>query len=239
MSAAWLIGSLASALGIGVGGGIAWFMKRIKHGFSVIYSICTGLILGLLFFELIPESVELGGWLIFFIGTIIGLLLFHSIHLVFDKIIIITDSPQKDIFVRSGVLLTISIALHNFPVGVALGPTIGTDIGTSILSTLILHNIPEGMIIFTPLFLAGFGPVSWLLFTFFISIPIAAGSFLGQFLEIRMPFLIALFINIAITIIFMVAIKELFSEAIKHSSLLKCLFWNLSSFGMIYLYLRV
>lgn len=33
MSAAWLIGAFASALGIGVGGGLAWIMKGVSTWF--------------------------------------------------------------------------------------------------------------------------------------------------------------------------------------------------------------
>src|SRR5699024_5811259 len=231
------IGAFASAFGIGVGGGLAWIMKGVQQGFNFIYSLCAGLIMGLLFFEMIPESIELGGWTILAFGIVAGLLLFIFIHRFMDKITIITDSHQKDIFVRSGVLLTISIAIHNFPVGIALGPTIGTDIGSLMLTTLVLHNIPEGIIIFTPLFLAGFGFLTWVLITTFIAIPIAAGSWLGHFFDIGVPSLLAFMINLAIAVIFMVALKEIFGEAIKHSSVLYCSVIGLFGFGIVYLYL--
>ncbi|WP_404451227.1 iron permease [Virgibacillus necropolis] len=237
MSTAWIIGTLASALGIGVGGGLAWIMKGFQQGFVFIYSLCTGLIMGLLFLEMIPESIELGGWAILAFGVATGLILFQYIHHFMDKITIITNSHQKDIFVRSGVLLTISIAIHNFPVGIALGSTIGTDFGGLMLTTLVLHNIPEGIIIFTPLFLAGFGFFTWVLFTSLISFPILIGSVLGQFFEIGMTPLLAFIINLAITVIFMVAIKEIFGEAVKNSSLWFCSMIGIIGFGMISIYL--
>lgn len=237
MSAAWMIGAFASAIGIGVGGGLAWIMKGVQRGFSFIYALCTGLIIGLLFLEMVPESIELGGWFVLVTGIAVGLLLFIYIHHLMNKITIITDSHQKDIFVRSGVLLTISIAFHNLPVGISLGSTIGTDIGNFMLTALVLHNIPEGIIIFTPLFLAGFGFLTWVLFTIVISLPIAIGSLLGQFFDIGMPFLLAFMINIAIAIIFVVAVKEIFGEAIRHSSVVYCIGIGIFGFGIIYLYL--
>ena len=106
--------ALASALVIGVGGGLAWIMEGFQSGHGFIYSLCAGIFI---IFEMIPESIELGGWVILLGGIAIGLVLFQSIHLLMDKITIITNSHQKDIFVRSGVLLIISIAIHNFPVG--------------------------------------------------------------------------------------------------------------------------
>ncbi|WP_235000444.1 ZIP family metal transporter [Virgibacillus dakarensis] len=237
MSAAWMVGAFASAIGIGVGGGLAWIMKRFQRGYNFIYSVCAGLIIGLLFLEMIPESIALGGWVVLAFGFAVGLLLFMYIHRTMDQITIITDSHQKDIFIRSGVLLALSIAVHNFPVGIALGPTIGTDIGSIMLTTLVLHNIPEGIIIFTPLFLAGFGFLTWIFLTTLITIPIAAGSLLGQFFEIGMPFLLAFMINVAIAVIFMVAIKEIFGEAVKNASGVHCSINGLLGFGIIYLYL--
>lgn len=239
MSAAWIIGAFASALGIGIGGGLAWIMKGFQRGFGFMYSLCAGLIIGLLFLEMIPESIELGGWGILAIGLALGLLLFQYIHQLMDKVTIITDSHQKDFFVRSGVLLAISIAIHNFPVGIALGPTIGTDIGSLMLTTLVLHNIPEGIIIFTPLFLAGFGILTWVLFTTFLAIPIAVGALLGQLFEIGVPSLIALLTNLAIAIILMVTIKEIFGEAVKKSSVTYCTVIGIIGFGIIYLYLNI
>lgn len=237
MGVAWIYGVLASTLGIGVGSALAWTMKRIQRGFSFIYAFCTGIIIGLLFLEMIPESIELGGSFVLVIGITLGLLFYIYIHRLMKKIIIITDSYQKDIFVRSGVLLTISIALHNFPVGVSLGLTFGTDIGKYLLTTIILHNIPEGIIIFTPLFLAGFGFITWILFTAFITLPFVIGSIIGQLLNFGISVWLAFIINIAIAIIFVVVVKEIFGEAIRHSSVVYCIGIGIFGFGIIYLYL--
>ncbi|WP_227001829.1 ZIP family metal transporter [Virgibacillus necropolis] len=239
MGTAWIIGAFASALGIGVGGALAWIMKGFQQGFVFIYSLCTGLIMGLLFLEMIPESIELGGWTVLAFGLAAGLLLFIYIHRFMGKITIITDNHQKDIFVRSGVLLTMSIAIHNFPVGIALGSTIGTDIGNLMLTTLVLHNIPEGIIIFTPLFLAGFGFLTFLLFTIIIALPIAAGSLLGQLFDSGIPSLLAFIINLAIAVIFMVAVKEIFWGAVKNSTVVYCSIIGMFGFGIIYLYVTL
>ena len=42
--------ALASALG-GVGGGLAWIMEGFQSGHGFIYSLCAGLIIGLLFLK--------------------------------------------------------------------------------------------------------------------------------------------------------------------------------------------
>lgn len=237
MTMTWMISAFASALGIGVGGGIAWIMKGLQQGFGFIYSLCGGLLVGLLFLEMIPESVELGGFVNLAVGISVGIILFHYIHQLMDKITIITASPQKDILVRSGVLLTFSIAIHNFPVGIALGSTLGTEMGELLLTSLVLHNIPEGMIVFVPLFLAGFGLLTYVVITFIIAFPIALGTLIGQIFNIGFPAFLALMVNISIAIIFMVAIKEIFGEAVRNSSLLYSFIIGILGFGIIYFYI--
>lgn len=237
MNAAWAVGAIASGLGIGVGGGLAWILKGTQQSFGFIYSLCGGLILGLVFLEMIPESIKLGGPANLTVAGITGFFLFLFIHRFMDNITIITNSHQKDIFVRTGVILAVSVAIHNFPVGIALGSTIGSEIGGSILTTLVIHNIPEGIIIFTPLFLAGFGLFTWALFTVFITFPTALGSFLGQFSHINMPIIFSFIVNLAIAVIFMVAVKEILAEAMKKSPIWYCLLIGLTGFGLTYLYL--
>ncbi|WP_099157743.1 ZIP family metal transporter [Virgibacillus ndiopensis] len=239
MDVGWLIGVFASGIGVGVGGGLAWIMKGIRENFAFIYSLSSGLIMGLLVFEMIPESVALGGWGILVIGMMAGVLIFYLIHYGLDRITIITGSQQKDIFIRAGLLLAVSIALHNFPVGMALGSTIGTDVGNALLATLVLHNIPEGIIIFTPLFLAGFGFFTWVLLTVLITLPIAVGGMVGQYVGVFVPSLLAFIVNLAIAIIFMIAVKEIFVVAVKNSSIVYSTAIGTVGFGSIYLYMTI
>lgn len=237
MTTTWIISIFASSFGIGIGGGIAWIMNGFQRAYGFIYAFCAGLIIGLLALEMIPESIELGGLVILIVGFSIGVILFQYIHRLMGKITIITASHQKDIFVRTGVLLTLSIAIHNFPVGIALGQTLGTEMGNLILTTLVLHNIPEGIIVFTPLFLAGFGILTFVFITVFITFPIALGTLLGQLFNSEFSSLLAFIINLSIAIIFMVATKDIFAEAVRNSSLLYSFVIGIFGLGVIYLYI--
>ena len=69
-------------------------MEGFQSGHGFIYSLCRPYN-WLIIFEMIPESIELGGWVILLGGIAIGLVLFQSIHLLMDKITIITNSHQK------------------------------------------------------------------------------------------------------------------------------------------------
>ncbi|WP_339215088.1 ZIP family metal transporter [Ornithinibacillus sp. FSL M8-0202] len=236
MAFIWLSGVIASALGISAGGGLAWFMKRIHGSVSFLYSLCGGLIIGLLFIEMIPKSIQLGGWVIFALGTATGVILYLCIHRVINMITLVTNTQRKVLLLRTGVLLTISIAMHNFPVGLALGAAIGTEIGKPMLLTILLHNIPEGVIIFTPLFLAGYGFFTWLVITAVLTVPVAIGSLLGLFITAEVPFLFAFMINLAISMIFIVAVKEMVWEAMKKSSIWYGLLVSLFGITLVYMY---
>lgn len=228
----WFISSVACGAGVGLGGVFAWFLKGFKVSFVFAYS--TGLILGMATLEMIPDSLQLGGWMIFVLGMTAGVLLFWYIHHAIDHITIITRSPEQDLMLRTVMLLTVGMSAHNFPMGVVLGSGLDHELWTVMLFTLITHNIPEGIIIFTPLFLAGYGIGSLVMFTGVVTFPIALGSFVGGVLNISIPYVLAFIMNITIAILVMVAVCEIFMKARKESSLSFCILSGVIGFGSIY-----
>lgn len=54
----WLLGFLWTSAGIFIGGVLAWLFKGINKKAHIIYALCTGIILGLISFEVLPEAVE-------------------------------------------------------------------------------------------------------------------------------------------------------------------------------------
>ncbi|MCD5325955.1 MULTISPECIES: ZIP family metal transporter [Pontibacillus] len=235
MGSSWMLGAIASGIGIGIGGAIAWILKGLRINF--IYALSAGIILGLLLFEMIPESIGLGGWWVFLLGATIGIAIFQYIHRSLDRITIITSSPQKDILVHTGILLTVSISIHNFPMGFVLGSNIKPELAGAMLLTLLLHNIPEGIIIFTPLFLSGFGILTWMIGTVMVTLPILVGSLLGKLIGIGYPYLLSFIISATISVIFMVATQELFKESVRHSSLRFSLIVGTAGLVSVYLFI--
>ena len=53
---------------------------------------------------------------------------------------------------RLGVLMSITMTLHNFPEGFAVGFSALTDVGPIVALAIAVHNIPEGIIIGAPIF---------------------------------------------------------------------------------------
>lgn len=214
-----LVGFIASAVGFGLGGFLALFFKRLQEKASTVNALCTGLILGLVCLEIAPESIYLGGWLVFVVGFLIGILSFFKIHELSHKVTPSTNNQQKDRFLQTGILLVISVTIHNFPLGIAFGSSQSLEISKHILQTLILHNIPEGIAMFIPLFLAGLRFNKFLLIIILVSLPVGFGSITGSLIGMNYPLIWAFIISFALGIIIVVTIKEIFLEAVKHSSI--------------------
>ncbi len=237
MTHGWLIGFLSTFVGIGVGGVIASFFNGFKRSIGTIYAVCTGLILGLLSFEIVPEAIQLGNWSVFFLGFFAGVILFKLIHLGFHKNPIISTESRKQHNLRIGLFLALIIAIHNFPVGVVFGTSEHSQFSLVLLQALILHNIPEGMILFTPLFIAGISYSMLFLLSIIIAVPVALGALIGEMIGQQNNLIWAFLISLTVGTIYMVTIKEILPESIRQSSNRYSLLITLIAFFLMGAYL--
>jgi ZIP family zinc transporter len=232
----WCIGFLSTFAGIGAGGIIASFINGFKRSIGTIYGVCTGLILGLISFEILPEAVQIGNWIIVFLGFIAGVVLFKIIHVRLHKNPNVVKSHRHR-NIRMGLFLALIISIHNFPVGVVMGTSEHSGISLALLQSLVLHNIPEGMILFTPFFIAGIKIPLLFLLSILIALPVAFGALIGEMIGIQNNILWAFLISLTTGIIYMVAIKEILLESIKNSSNRYSLFITLIAFCLMGVYL--
>ncbi|WP_318618143.1 ZIP family metal transporter [Sporosarcina sp. YIM B06819] len=237
MTHVWFIGFLSTFAGIGVGGVIAGLINGFKKSIGTIYAVCTGLILGLISFEIAPEAIQLGNWLIFLLGFLAGVFIFKLIHMRVHKNSVITKASHKHQNRRLGLFLALIISIHNLPMGVVLGASEQSQLSIALLQALILHNIPEGMILFTPLFIAG--PSIFMLFflSIFVAVPIALGALVGEMMGMQNNLLWAFLISLTVGTIYMVTIKEILTESIRQSSNIYSLLVALIGFCLMGAYL--
>jgi len=208
-----LISFLATFVGLGIGGVIAYFINGFSKSIGTIYAICTGLILGLISFEIAPEAIEMENWFVFSIGFILGAVIFKVMHIGVHPNPLDKKKPQNSI-----CFLAVILSFHNFPLGVIFGTMEQSDAGISLLKAIILHNIPEGMILFAPLFLAGSRFFKMLLISFIVSAPVAIGALLGGAFHLNNDFILSFLMSLIVGTIYMVTIKEILPESIRHSS---------------------
>lgn len=193
-----LVASGAGIIGTGIGGLIGMlFGKSSKKTLSCLLAFASGVMLSIVCFDLIPESLSLGSIIITSISIFGGILIVQWLNLLIDRIThsqsthieledlrhqsdLIASGGQKSML-RSGLIMFAAIALHNLPEGMAIGSSASHDLEMGfVLAILIaLHNIPEGMSICVPLIEGGMNKWKAIGLTALSGAPTLVGGLIG------------------------------------------------------------
>ncbi len=179
MTQVWLSAAgLCSATLIGTALGFA--VKQLPHKWNdVIMGFCAGVMLSAAILGLILPAYEQAGtqqWWVIAIGVLIGAMFLNLLDLATPHLHHITGLEPEQHTTNSSInrimLFVMAIALHKLPEGIAAGVGFNaadtTDAWTVTLG-ISLQNIPEGMVVISPLLLAGVSKFR----TFLISLSIA------------------------------------------------------------------
>ncbi len=213
-----LIGLGVGGVGIGLGGFAAYAIgRRADKIIGLLFAGCSGMIITVLGLELLPESIATGGIIPTLIGILIGILVIARIEHFFHRIVIITDNPRRSQFIRSGILLTLGVAIHNFPVGFAMGAGLTNDseIGLDLATIMLFHNLPEGFAISLPLIFGGLGGSIIPIIAAIVSLPAGLGALFGSSFQRVNPALLSSLFGIAIGTILFVSWHELLLPSLK------------------------
>ena len=165
--------TLIAGLSTGIGGIIAFFTKRDNvHFLTLSLGFSAGVMLFVSFVDIFPAALEgfstqyadnamLASCLAFFGGmALIALIDFlipegenpHEMNYT-EQIAKDHDTHDKKKFHRMGIMLALSIAIHNFPEGLATFAVSLNDIDMAlpIVLAIALHNIPEGVAVAVPI----------------------------------------------------------------------------------------
>ena len=119
----------------------------------------------------------------------------------------------------AGLVLAAAVALHNMPVGMAIGATFAGAAeaagGAGILAALIigLHNLPEGMSIAAPLLSSGSRPAAAIGVAAVSGLPAIVGAMLGYSLGTMNPTLLSISLSFAAGAMLYVIFGELLPES--------------------------
>ncbi|MGO1470897.1 MAG: ZIP family metal transporter [Tissierella sp.] len=217
-----LYGFIVGMIGTGLGGVLSIFIGESKRFFSFLLGVTGGFMMFIITFHLLPESFVLGGQWITFISVMIGasFVIFIQYGLKF-----LNRSP----LVISGLVLGLSIAVHNFPEGLALGSSFFSmrEFGLTLSLAMLLHNIPEGLAIAIPLKSKGVNIFKIILFTMLTGFPTGIGTFLGASLGMLSNTLIAFCLSFAGGAMLYIIADEILPEG------KKLYLGNLSSIGVV------
>lgn len=186
---------LASLLGSTIGLAV----KKIPHRWNDIFlGFCAGMMLTASLVCLIMPAVDMagqGGWWQPLIGVALGVSLVglldkitpHLHHLTgLDSDISDEESHgDRNKSIDRILLFVIAIAIHKFPEGLATGVVFdGDNLGNAytVAITIALQNIPEGMVVVTPLLMIGVSYVRVIGVSIAVALMEIAGVLFGYFI---------------------------------------------------------
>lgn len=184
-----------TALGVGgataVGAGLGFAFRKASHKFSdIVLAFAAGVMLAAAVLGLILPSVEYGGkWglLITVAGIFAGAVCLNLMdrlvpHL--HKLAGADIETHRQTDVSKIMLFVMAIAIHNLPEGIAAGVGFGSENATQALMIaggIALQNIPEGMVIISPMLASGVKPGRTLLIAMATGLVEVLGTLLGYF----------------------------------------------------------
>ena len=201
-----LIGLIAGVIGTGLGGVIsALFKKNVDRYLDFFMGLAGGIMLAVVVFDLMKESMNEMGILYTIIFTFIGVLLTMILKKKLDV--------SKDM--KTGYLIFISILLHNLPEGLAIGSSFmsAETLGMTLAIIIGIHNIPEGLAMALSLVGSKMKIAKVILFTIIAGIPMGIGSFLGAYFGSVFHSLIGVFLALAAGTMMYVVLEEIFPKS--------------------------
>ena len=177
-----LIGLFFGTFGTTLGGIIGVCLKTTSNKFlSIILSFASGLMLSIVCFDLIPESMELTSILNTVSGVILGVICMMICDVLVNIKFSINGSNAKSNLLKTGIIVSIGLALHNFPEGLAIGSGFEASItlGYSLALAICLHDIPEGIAMGVPMKSGGMKVSKIIFYVIMSGITTGIGAFFG------------------------------------------------------------
>ena len=98
-------------------------------------------------FELIPEALEISTLFTTLIGILLGIIVMILCDIYVDKKFNKSTKTAKDGLLKTGIIVSIGLAIHNLPEGLAIGSgyEASVKLGLSLAVAICFHDIPEGI----------------------------------------------------------------------------------------------
>lgn len=143
-----LIGLFFGTFGTTIGGIIGIVFKNTSNKFlGFILSLASGLMISIVCFDLIPEALEISSMLFVILGILFGVVSMIICDIIVQKKFetSVHYSKNTNSLLKTGIIVSIGLALHNFPEGLAIGSGFGASVklGYSLAVAILLHDIPE------------------------------------------------------------------------------------------------
>lgn len=169
-------------------------------------------------FDLIPESLEISGIPLIIIGIIFGVFCMIVCDILVQKKFNSSSKVKgKNTLLKTGIIVSIGLALHNFPEGLAIGSGFGASIklGYSLAIAILLHDIPEGVSMAVPMKNGGMKISKVIFYVILSGVTTGIGAFFGALVGTISQKIIALCLSFAAGAMLYIVSGELIPESNK------------------------
>lgn len=168
-----------------------------KKTLAFYLGFAAGIMSALIAFDLLPAAFRLGPVEAVGIGLGGGLLFMIIVCEALNRETDVQPvrrrfAMKRSEYWRMGVAMSLAIAVHHVPEGIAIGAGLqaGHGLGTRIALSIALHNISEGMGLAMPFLMAGMKKRALALLSLAISLSVPLGAWLGKKWFVGSPFMI-------------------------------------------------
>lgn len=174
------------------------FALRFKDNLHLILGFSAGAVVGVAFFDLLPEAVEIAGSY-FPITTVTSIVAFSFLaYLFLDRVVLLHAHADEEGHGQRGTLGAGSLSFHSFLDGIGVGFAfqVSTAVGIIVASAVLAHDFSDGIntvnfilknglskrVAFRWLVVDALAPVAGIIFTLFFTLPeYALGIILASF----------------------------------------------------------
>ena len=158
-----------AGLSTGIGSLIAFMAKRTNTNFlSFALGLSAGVMIYVSFMEMLPQSLHSltesfggkTGMLYLILGFFGGIILIALIDFLIPEssnpheMHGVEEMKRKNGLKQTGIITAVTIAIHNFPEGIAtfMSALTSLEIAIPITAAIAIHNIPEGIAVAVPIY---------------------------------------------------------------------------------------
>lgn len=124
------------------------FALRFKDKLHLILGFSAGALLGVAFFDLLPESIEIGTQNMDMSSTVVFIALGFVIYLLLDRLLFMHCHEEgHEHHARRGSFGAGSLSFHSFLDGIAIGTAfhVSTAVGAVVAAAVLAHDFSDGI----------------------------------------------------------------------------------------------
>lgn len=215
-----LLGLFFGTFGTTLGGILGIVIKRNSNKFlSFVLSFASGLMMSIICFDLVPEALDISSIYSVIFGVLVGI-----VTMIFCDVIVQKkfnrkqeEYSSKNDLLRTGIIVSIGLAIHNFPEGLAIGSGFEASLrlGLGLAIAICLHDIPEGISMSIPMKSGGMKKSKVIFYVVLSGVTTGIGAFFGAIVGSISESVIAVCLSFAAGAMLYIVSGELIPESNK------------------------